>query len=119
MGAGVAVHLVQMVDVVVMRTVETLGVSRTLVTVPEVTVCPAGQVVTVVETISVTMASDGAGVGSGGGKVGQSVTIPGFSGIWAAQMPCRKDSASEITSSLPPHDATHSMTNLVNSEFAQ
>ena len=51
---GAAVHWVQMVDVEVMRTVETLGVVRTFVTPLSVTVWPAGQVVTVEDTMTVT-----------------------------------------------------------------
>lgn len=35
-----------MVEVMVVRIVDKLGVVRTLVTLPAVTVCPAGQVVT-------------------------------------------------------------------------
>lgn len=51
-----AVHLEHgMVEVIVTRAVDTLGLVRMLVTVPEVTVCPAGQVVTEVDTITVTV----------------------------------------------------------------
>ena len=43
---GGAVHFVQMVLVVVRKIVEVEAVSRVVVMVPEVTVCPIGQVVT-------------------------------------------------------------------------
>lgn len=57
-----AVHLAQIVDVSVIRTVEVLGAVNTEVTPWLVTVCPTGQVVTVVRTISVISVSPMDGV---------------------------------------------------------
>ena len=98
MGVGLE-HLLHTVAVDVMYRVETLGVARTVVTVPLVTVWPTGQVVSVAITTSVVTTSPGegplgAGVGAGvGGTIerldGQLVMIPGFEGIKLAQMPTR------------------------------
>jgi hypothetical protein len=113
---GLAVHFVQTVkvDVEVMYTVDGLGVAKTEVTPALVTVCPTGQVVTLVETITVVMTVDGIGIPAGddstgefgveeatavdtgvdiapvkGMELGQLVMRPGFWGTKAAQIPMR------------------------------